>query len=97
MTAGAANQAVEISGGSQSGSNWPALSYTYGLVHDPNIIVIEVTWSDGQVQTDEVVNGSYLVARSDIVDFQQVRGLDANGEALFTSAPIEVPPGKQSP
>ena len=86
-----------MAGGSQSGGNQPALSYTYGLVYDPKIVTIQVTWSDEPVQTVEVVNGSYLAVRSDFVSYQQVRGLDAEGAILFASPAIEVAPGKEIP
>ena len=94
MTAGAMDQPVDAAGGSLSLENEPAISYTYGLVHDPKIAAIEVTWSDEQVQVVEVVNGSYIAIRSDFVFHQKVRGLDAEGASQFASPAIEVAPGK---
>jgi hypothetical protein len=82
---GGVQEPVEISAGTQSGSDRPPLSEVDGLIRDPRIVTIEVTWDDGEVQQVPVINGSYLAWREALSSPLIVRGLAEQGEVVFTS------------
>jgi hypothetical protein len=91
---GGFQEALEISAGTQTGSDRPPLSEVDGLVRDPRIVTVEIEWDDGQVQQVPVVNGSYLAWREALSAPLVVRGLDEEGLVVFTSETPEVAPGK---
>ncbi len=89
-------QALDMGGG-QNGGNTPAdpgFSYVNGLVYQDDIQLVRVTWNDGQQQTVEVINKSYLALRAGQFGWQAVEGLNAAGEVVFGQT-METAPGKQ--
>jgi len=87
---------LEVSGGHSSGGGVAKRSYSHanGLVHQADIVLVRVTWEDGQVQEAPVVNDSYLAVRPGSVTYQSVEGLDADGEVVTAHTTI-VAPGKR--
>jgi hypothetical protein len=78
-------------------SNESASSHTFGLVRDPLIATVEVTWDDGQVQQVPVVNSSYLVWREGVSSPAFVTGLNANDQEIFTHESPVFAPGEEMP
>jgi hypothetical protein len=93
---GGSGTAIQVSWGRQgAGLSRPALSHVDGLVYDPSVTTIEVTWSDGEEQQVEATNGGYLVLRGGSYVPSQVRALNATGEVVYTFEPSPPPQGKQ--
>ncbi|MEJ2266559.1 MAG: hypothetical protein P8X95_24190 [Anaerolineales bacterium] len=90
-------QPIDINGGGVSGGDRQPLKYYYGLVYDPNIATVEVSWDDGEVQSILVENGSYLLVRNGNPEALQVRALNAAQEVIFSFDMAEPAPGKQEP
>lgn len=95
--AGANDMPVDVGGGGLSGSDRQPLKYYYGLVYDPNISTVEVSWDDGEVQSVPVVNSSYLLARNGNPEALQVRALNAAQEVIFSFDMVEPDASKQEP
>jgi hypothetical protein len=93
---GGDGRALEVSSGAHR-SNESASSHATGLVRDPLIASVEVTWEDGEVQQVPVVNNSYLAWREGVSDPVQILGLDAGGQVIYTSDAPVLAPGKEAP
>jgi hypothetical protein len=66
-------------------SNERAYSVVDGLVHQPDIREIEVTWEDGEAQRVKVESASYLVLRLGSEHrYQTVQAYDEQGERVYT-------------
>ncbi len=74
------------------GPGTAGMSYATGLVHREEIKKILVTWSDGNSQIVDVIEGTYLAFNASAFPFNSVQGLGANDEVLYT-IPV-TPPGK---
>ena len=93
---GGSGTAIDVSWGRQgAGLSRPALSHVDGLVYDPSVTTVEVTWFDGEEQQGEVINGGYLLLRSGSYEPSQVRALNATGEVVYIFEPSPLPQGKQ--
>ena len=62
-------------------------SKAYGLVTDPAVVEVRVTWSDGLTEIGALVNESYLVVRAGRVDVERVEVLDAAGTVIAAYPP----------
>jgi hypothetical protein len=93
---GGDGRAIDVTSGSQR-SNESASSQTVGLVRDPSIVTVEVTWQDGEIQSVPVINGSYLAWREGVSSHTVVLGLDAGGEVIYASDTGAAAPGKETP
>jgi hypothetical protein len=89
-------ESLDVSSGAHQ-SNESASSHATGLVRDPLITFVEVTWADGEVQRVPVVEGSYLAWREGVSDPGQIVGLDAEDQVIYTWSALEPAPGKESP
>jgi hypothetical protein len=76
-----------LSGQSRSGAH--SSSDASGLVYDPEIKTIQLTWKDGETQVLEVVKASFLSVRTGMHDLQSVTAIDASGELVYS---LEIPP-----
>lgn len=89
-------QPLDVGGGQNGGSTPadPGFSYVNGLVYQDDIQRVRVTWDDGQQQTVEVTNKSYLALRAGQFGWQAVEGLNAAEEVIFGQT-METAPGKE--
>lgn len=85
---------LDVGSGTSSGSDRPGLSYVSGNVNDPAIVAVEVVWADGEVQQVDVINSSYLAAREGVLSPVEVRGLDTDGNVIYSSQTGVPAPGK---
>ncbi len=86
--------------GASSGQNRndeQAFSHADGLVYKEEVRSIRVTWEDGEEQTVDVVNGSYLTFRDGLHTVEQIDALDADGNVIYTHESPEPAPGKEAP
>jgi hypothetical protein len=86
-----------IGSGQNSGASADAWSCVYGLVYVDGMDHAEVVWTDGLIQDVEVVHGSLLAVREGTHQYEQVRGLDAEGHVVCVHERPGVSPGKQEP
>jgi len=93
---GGGGQPLDVGSGAHR-SDELASSHVTGLVRDPLIASVEVTWDDGEVQQVPVVNGSYLAWREGVSSPVQVSGLDAQDQVIYTSDSPILAPGKETP
>ena len=79
-------QGFEIMGGHYSGQRPQDPGYTqiYGSVHHPEIVKALVTWDDSQVTEVEVVNGTIITVRTGDFKMQEVEGLNAQDQVIYT-------------
>jgi hypothetical protein len=68
-----------------------------GLVYDPEIKSIELTWDDGEKQVLDVVKGSFLSVRSGLHELQTINALNQSGERVFSQDIPTPAPGKETP
>jgi hypothetical protein len=59
-------------------------SKVFGVVHDTEIISMEVRWEDEMVQREDVINGSFLAIREGKHKWSEVTGLDADGTVIYS-------------
>jgi hypothetical protein len=65
-----------------------AVSYLYGNIYSPDIVKVQVTWPDDEIQQVEVVNRSYIILREGFFpDYVKMEGLDTQGEVIYTFDP----------
>lgn len=84
-------------GGSQSGSSKPedpGISQVFGIVNHPDIVMVRVTWNDGQVTNSEVSDSSYLSFRPGMAEMVKVEGLNDQDLVIYQFDP-QIAPGKQ--
>jgi hypothetical protein len=86
-----AEQPVEFGEGS-GGSAGAMYRYAYGLVNDPAVTQVAVTFADGAREVVPVENGAYLVVRQSVlpggaVGSARIDALDAQGTILHTNQP----------
>jgi hypothetical protein len=74
---------VEVStgGGDRESAQW---TYVGGLVHDPAVRTVAVTFQDRTHEIVPVENGAYLAARSSGQPLHTVDALDAQARILYT-------------
>ena len=72
-------------------------SHTAGLVNQEDVTSVEVAWDDGEIQTVDVFNSSYLAGRTGQNTPTRVRALNAQGEEVHAWSPPQPPPGKVEP
>jgi hypothetical protein len=87
---------LEVGMGKIMGTQPGVLSYTEvdGFVNQEDILTVKVTWQDGETQQVEVVNSTYLAARTGSQEIEKIEGLDASGGVVYTHTPPEPAPGK---
>ena len=74
----------------------PGYTEVNGLIFDPAILAVRVTWEDGQVQQASVANGAYLAARvGEGHRFTLIEALDESGDVVYTYPAPNPAPGKQ--
>jgi hypothetical protein len=66
----------------------------YGLVNDKEIKSVEVRWNDEMVQSEEVINDSFLAIRKGKSGMSNVTGFDADGNVIYSFEAPEPAPGK---
>lgn len=59
-------------------------AWAAGLVRDPAITQVAVTFGDGTREVVPVENGAYLLVREGAADVTQAEGMDADGRVLQT-------------
>jgi hypothetical protein len=84
-----------IRGQSRSGDQ--SSSDASGLVYDPEITTIQLTWDDGENQELEVIKGSFLSVRAGQHELQTVNALDESGQVVYTHNIPTPAPGKETP
>jgi hypothetical protein len=94
---GGNRSALDVSSGGAHQSNESASSHVTGLVREPLITFVEVTWADGEVQQVPVVNGSYLAWREGVSNPVKILGLDAEDQVIYTWETSVPAPGKEMP
>ncbi len=82
------------SGISHSRNLDPGTSEAHGMVYNPEITRVRVTWEDDQVNEAGVIQSSYQIARIGQMRVKNVQGLDDSGEVLYDQTPVTAP-GKQ--
>lgn len=90
----APQQPLDVGGGAQTSSPPDkGVCYTYGVVRQPDIVKVRVTWKDGQVQEVPVVNASYAAIRAGQFNMSRVDGLNEKGESVYqfnqATGPVE--------
>ena len=86
---------ISISSGKSSGGpTGIGYSEVSGEMFDPNIAMVQVTWSDGAQQQASVINRSYLAVRAGEFDYSKIEALDAEQKVIFSSE-LGIAPGKQ--
>jgi hypothetical protein len=65
-----------------SGTNIPGMTTAYGQVFDSRIRSIDLLWEDGERETVEVINGTYLSLREGVHETVYLRPLDAIGDLV---------------
>jgi hypothetical protein len=93
---GGLGEALEFASGSHR-STESASSHVMGLVRNPEIVNVEVNWADGVIQQAPVVNGSYLAWREGVSSPVEVKGLDVEGQVIYTFEAPGAAPGKETP
>jgi hypothetical protein len=80
------NQDLEISSGRYPGKKpqEPGYSLVYGLVNNPEIQKVRVTWDDKQSTEVEAGSGAYLAHRSGQFLLRAVEGLDDQDQVVFS-------------
>jgi hypothetical protein len=92
----AAKPAVELGAGTSS-SDRGAYSYAYGTVNLPEVTTIEVTWDDGEVQKELVINGSFFIYRNAAADIQQLQAFNTDNQVVYLHEDSGPAPGKSLP
>ena len=87
---------IQVIRGQRSSGNQSS-SDVSGLVMDPEIKTIQITWQDGESQVLEVVKGSFLSVRSGLHDLQTIDALNEAGELVYSEVIPTPAPGKSSP
>lgn len=64
------------------GTNIPGMTTAYSLVYDSRIRFIDLLWEDGERETVEVINGTYLSLREGVHETVFLRPLDAIGDLV---------------
>ncbi len=64
-------------------------SYTYGLIDKPEITRVRITWDDGQTQTVDVANDSFLIFREGRVTYTALEWLGRDDTVLYTQKQSE--------
>jgi hypothetical protein len=81
----------------QSRDGLESSSDVSGLVYNPQVKTIELTWEDGEKQQLAVIKGSFLSVREGMHELQALNALNESGELVF-SPDIQTPaPGKDIP
>lgn len=62
----------------------PGYSTTYGLVRDPQIIKVVVTWEDGHIQPVEVRESTFFAVREGGFDWKKVEAFNNQNEIVYT-------------
>lgn len=86
--------AIGIGGGIHANEQG-VYSYAYGQVYSPEVIVVEVTWDNGEKQSEKVINHSFLVYRLGGAEIQKVQAYGADQQIIFTYEDQGPAPGKQ--
>ncbi len=81
-----------ISTSDQGGNT--SLSDVYGLVTNPEIVKVRVTWEDDQTTEAEVINSSFITFRNAAVGLKTLDGLNQKGESIFNQSPATTPEKK---
>lgn len=84
-----------IHGQSRSGNQ--STSDASGLIYDPEITSVQLTWEDGETQVLEIVKRSFLSVRNGQHELKVVEGLDESGELVYSQEIPEPPPDKTVP
>jgi hypothetical protein len=63
----------------------PGFSTVYGLVRDPQITKVVVTWADEHVQSVDVQESTYMAAREGGFDMKKVEAFDDQNEIVYTT------------
>jgi hypothetical protein len=85
------------SGGNSSsgnGNNDPGYSAANGQVLRDDIEIVQVTWSDDTTQQVDVINKSYIAARTGLFEMKKVEGLSADKRVLYSNE-FHVDPNKK--
>jgi hypothetical protein len=63
----------------------PGYSTTYGLVRDPQITKVVVTWEDGNIQQVEVRESTFFAVREGGFDWKKVVAFNNQNEIVYTT------------
>jgi hypothetical protein len=69
-------------------------SQVYGLVRNPDIVKVKVTWNDASVEEVSMVNSTFVSFRFGQFEMRNVEGLNDQGDVIYSFAQEPVP-GKQ--
>lgn len=88
-------QEIQIGTGQSHSSDPGDVGFTtaYGMVRDPEIVKVEVTWNDDTLAEMDVTDSSFVAYRFGLFELAKVEGLSAQGDVLYTYTP-QVAPGK---
>ena len=79
---------------SGNGNSDPGYSAANGQVFRDDIEIVQVTWSDDTTQQVDVINKSYIAARTGLFEMKKVEGLSADKKVLYSSE-FHVDPNKK--
>jgi hypothetical protein len=82
------NETTPITVGSTRGGSTPqdpGYTTVYGMIRDPQITQIVVTWEDGNVQPVEVQESAYMAAREGELDMKKVEAFNGQNELVYTT------------
>jgi hypothetical protein len=68
-----------------STSQDPGYSTVYGIIRDPQITQIVVTWEDGQTQTVEAQESAYMAAREGELNIVKIEAYNGQKELVYTT------------
>jgi hypothetical protein len=82
-----ANSIPVTSGGGRGNATLlsPGYSTAYGLVRDPQITQVLVTWEDGHIQTVEVQESTYFAVREGGNTIKKIEAYNGQHELVYTS------------
>jgi hypothetical protein len=90
---GAISIGGSISSRAGDGTGNHGISGVYGMVYDPQVTSVQVTWADGEVQSSPVVAGSYVVSRPVQMEYTLVEALDEQEQVIYENG-FDIAPGK---
>ena len=94
--AGAIQEDIQVGAG-QSSSSEPGdlgFSQVYGLVRNPEIINVKVTWGDDTQEEVALNNSTFVAFRQGLFNMKNIEGLNEQGSVIYSFA-FTTAPGKQ--
>jgi hypothetical protein len=78
-------QPMRFSGGISTSSRPgdPGLSEVSGLVTEPSITQVRLTWKDGRIDEVDVAAETFIITRSGQFEMQKIEGLNDQGEVVY--------------